>query len=292
MKIQTQIINSLKSFKTRKYNEADEHKLLKEIDSEINNASNNRNELLANELWHLKTLFLAQNDYLRFLDLLLEKSYYQAWCTLEQCEIKINSLNRHIDDFSKEKYYFHFLNFQVSRWQAIFPYKWFTSPEFRFKKVKCSICKKAISPRGSCSHIVGELYSGKICHHIIEDMELIGVAITQNPVMKSNVIDPKGENQNFSGLKTILDILPTPFHYWEINYTKESIPKSYMKIASSELCPCGSNLSYLLCCQGRAGILIPHLQILPIKEKIENKLDDTINIQLTILNYLRVLQYS
>ena len=63
--------------------------------------------------------------------------------------------------------------------------------------------------------------------------------------MKSNVIDPEGKNKNFSGLNMILNTLNTPFQYWDINYTKEFIPKKFITESSDSLCPCGSGLSYL-----------------------------------------------
>lgn len=285
-----EVINQLINFKTRKYDKKLEEFLIKEIDSQIE--KNRKKEKLANKLWEIKTIFLAQNSYLIFIDFLRKKEYYDAWCSLEHCELKINELNRHCSEKTKNKYFFHFIKFQIKRWQAIYPYKLFSSPQFIHKKVTCSICKEIISPRGSCTHIIGDLYSGEICYHKVEDFEIIGFAIVKNPVMKSNVVNPEGENNNFSGLDMVINTLDMPFQYWDINYTKKFIPHEHITSSASGLCPCDSGLSYLMCCQGRKGCLIPHLQIIPYNQDIKNKLDTHLSIELKISDYLYQKKYS
>ena len=284
------IINQLTKFQNRIYNKELERHLINYINNKIN--LNKDNERIANKMWEIKTIFLAQNFYLMFIELLYKKQYYHAWCTLEKCELKINELDRHASKKIKDNYYFHFLKFQIKRWQAIYPYKLFTSPEFIHKKVRCSICNEIISPRGNCKHIIGELYSGEICYHTVEEFDLIGIAIVKNPVMKSNVIDPEGKNKNFSGLNMVLNTLNTPFQYWDINYTKKFIPNEFITESPDSLCPCGSGLSYLMCCQGKNGCLIPHMQIIPYNQDIKNKLDIYLNIGLKISNYFYQKKHS
>ncbi|WP_324682358.1 hypothetical protein [Bibersteinia trehalosi] len=285
------IIEALRNFKTRKFDINLEKAIIKEVDIQIKNANSNEN--FANHLWKLKTLLLAQNYYLQFVELISMKKYYDSWLVLEKCENSINILNRHIDKELAKKYYFKFLRFQVSKWQKLYPYNLFASPEFIHKKVKCSICNKYLTPRNNCQHLVGNLYSGEICYHIIEDIELIGVAMVKNPVMKSNVIDPHGENKNFTGIDMILSILPTPFQYWDINYTKTFIPNAHIIHKTPNMfCPCQSGLSYLLCCKGKRGCLIPHYQIIPYTQNIENELEMNLDIKLKISNYLYELRNS
>lgn len=286
------LITHLKNFKIRKYNKTSEDKLINNVNMRIKQAVIKKNEFLANHLWMLKSLYLAQNYYLQFIESLYKKKFYEAWLILERCEITINNLNRHINEEVAEKYYFYFLKFQVPKWQELFPYNLFISPEFIHKKVKCSICKKYITPRSSCNHIVGGLYWGEICYHIIEQLELISTAIVKNPVMKGNVIDPYGKNKNFSGLEHIFSTLPTPFHYWDIDYQKEFIPSEYI-IQSNPymMCPCDSGISYLLCCQGKKGCLIPHYHIIPYNQAIEKKLNTYLNLKLNMANYFYEIKH-
>ena len=90
----------------------------------------------------------------------------------------------------------------------------------------------------------------------------------------------------------ILNTLNTPFQYWDINYTKEFIPKKFITESSDSLCPCGSGLSYLMCCQRKNGCLIPHMQIIPYNQDIKNKLDTHLSIGLKISDYLYQKKYS
>ncbi|WP_181153751.1 hypothetical protein, partial [Haemophilus haemolyticus] len=264
--------------------------LINDINNKIK--ANKNNEHLANEMWEIKTIFLAQNFYLIFIESLYKKQYYYAWCTLEKCELKINELDRHASEKIKNNYYFHFLKFQVKRWQAIYPYKLFTSPEFIYKKVRCSICNEIISPRGNCKHIIGELYSGEICYCTVEEIELIGIAIVKNPVMKSNVIDPEGKNKNFSGLNMILNTLNTCLLYTSPSPRDPKTSKKFITESPDSLCPCGSGLSYLMCCQRKNGCLIPHMQIILYNQDIKNKLDTHLSIELKISDYLYQKKYS
>ena len=83
-----EIIKQLTKFKNRKYNKKIEINLINDINNKIK--ANKNNEHLANEMWEIKTIFLAQNFYLIFIESLYKKQYYYAWCTLEKCELNIN----------------------------------------------------------------------------------------------------------------------------------------------------------------------------------------------------------
>ncbi|EEZ42456.1 nucleic acid-binding protein [Photobacterium damselae] len=271
-KTTTEIKASLVNFSKRRHTRQNEAIFLKKIENVRLRLVEGGLQEDAKELWILKTIYLAQNNYIDFISLLKKKKYYEAWCVLERCEINLKNLMKHIPNEYIEQLHVDFLVHQVPLWQEVYPYKIFASSEFLEKKIRCSECKQLITPRSSCSHLVGEVYNGKLCYRIIEDMEILGIAMVPNPVQKICVPFKKSENgedvahYNYQPLDMIVDGLPTLFYWWEINHTIDMQPRSnFDHMETNELCPCGSGRQFIICCSSKEFVLTPHKEIVPLK---------------------------
>src|SRR5262245_60631927 len=84
----------------------------------------------AKEIWCLETVLGTQIQYVDAFQLMKTRRYYDAWCTLEQVEIKLRSLARH---HPLVEYHLEFIVEHTKRFQAIFPYKKFVSAGYVVK---------------------------------------------------------------------------------------------------------------------------------------------------------------
>lgn len=141
----------------------------------------------AKEIWCLQEALRAQTLFLTAFDLMKDESFYNAWCALEQAELALSRLeHHHRQDWPT--FHLDFIHGYIPKWQALFPYKLFLSPEYLKHEEKCSICGTVVtSPRIQCGHEVGEIYDGDMCCRLVSDAEVLAVAFVENPVQKYSV---------------------------------------------------------------------------------------------------------
>lgn len=232
-------------------------------------AVSRRLEEEAKELWILRSALQGQSLYLEAFELLGLGKFYDAWCTLERCDITLGSLEKH----EKARWTLFRLDFiaeYVAKWQSIFPYKVFLSPAYIKHRKECSICGRQVLPRTSCVHRLGEIYNGRMCHHIVTDAELLEISLVENPVQKYSVAFPKhtgnrenGDSYNYATVEYARSAIQNPFDIWSVERTTKLWPHShFQRIGRNDPCPCGSSEKYKKCCLIKEGVLMPHFQFL------------------------------
>jgi hypothetical protein len=224
-------------------------------------------QTLAKEIWCLEETLDAQAKYLEAFQQLKKADYYGAWCTLEQAELAIGFLRPH---FQSEwaTYKLDRIEEYVRKWQGLFPYKIFFSPEIVEIEKTCSICNKPVSLRNHCGHEVGEIYNGEMCCRIISKVEFLGTATVSSPVQKYSVpfiVDPKTGQQrdhyNYTLVKYAAQRIEDPFLGWSCTWTKRRHPHSrYRHVGRNDKCPCESGKKYKHCCLKEEGVLRPHVE--------------------------------
>lgn len=195
--------------------------------------------------------------------------YYKAWCALEQCELVIEALEKHYVSPAVDPHGLLYIKEMVSRWQELFPYAVFFSPELLKRTVVCSTCGATVKPRSQCGHKKGEIYNGEICTHMVTKCDVISISIVDDPVQKYSVAflssKENGEpvdHYDYSNLKFIIDRLESPYHKWEHEVTQRIIKRgdaNHLDLGSK--CPCLSGKCFGECCASKDELLIPHLQI-------------------------------
>ncbi|MEG4420199.1 SEC-C domain-containing protein [Microcoleus sp. LAD1_D5] len=230
-------------------------------------AENNQKSL--KEIWCLEKIIAIKKKYVLAFSKLKSREYYEAWCLLEEIEIYLSQLFRHLKEEDELFFLIVFIEQHSLQYQSLFPYSLFASPEFTVKDKICSICHKKNSIRHSCGHKNGEIYDGKMCYQIWEGIEFVLLAIVEFPVQKFSVFflsDPNtGEtvdHYDYGLLEYLMDCLQSPFHFWGIHNTTISHPHSnYLHIEPDDYCPCGSGKKYNHCCLLEAGVLQPHCEL-------------------------------
>jgi hypothetical protein len=145
------------------------------------------NEQQAKTLWCLEETLEAQDLYLQAFAELTSHDFYRAWCNLEKAEIALHALAPHELE-PPNRFRTDFIRNYVPKWQSLFPYKLFFSPEWLHLEKKCSICGAVVKPRTPCGHRPGEIYGGQLCLRVITDGQVLGVAYVENPVQKYSVL--------------------------------------------------------------------------------------------------------
>ena len=100
-----------------------------------------RDEQESKRLWCLQETLRAQNLYLQAFKRLKDGEFYLAWCDFEQIEIALASLERHLTT-SWADYRLDSIKAYTEKWQSLYPYKMFISPEM-VQRAECSICHRA-----------------------------------------------------------------------------------------------------------------------------------------------------
>lgn len=221
----------------------------------------------ASEAWRAETIFAVQRAFISMFKLLKRGEYYAAWCDLERCEIQLASLLKHFKPFKADEHRLLLLGRMIERWQQIFPYKVFFSPELLKKRIVCGICSARVTPRSHCGHDKGQLYKGEQCHHIVEEVQLLSISIVTDPVQKYSVAflsgpDGQIDRYNYGNLKFVVDRVRSPFHEWWLERTTMIIaPQAVAHLTAEDPCPCLSGKTFGDCCRGTGPITVPHLQI-------------------------------
>jgi len=225
------------------------------------------NESGAKRMWCFERVHAAQTHYLRAFARMKNAQFYDAWCDLERAELALQNLEPHAEGMWSE-FRLGFIEEYVRKWQGLFPYKTFLSPEMIELEVVCSICKTRLMPRTPCGHVVGEIYGGEMCCRIVTKMQPLGVALVKNPVQKYSVVffnDPaigkKSDHYNYGLIEFAIKALRNALDEWEAEWTTRRQPHSYFRhVGRNDPCPCESEEKYKKCCLQRNGVLRPHVE--------------------------------
>ena len=221
----------------------------------------------AKRAWCLEQVHHAQSCYLRaFADIKCGR-YYDAWCALERAEIALHFLEPHSEGLWAQ-FKLDLVEEYVRKWQTLFPYKVFLSPEMIELEVECSICKARVMPRSPCGHLVGEIYQGEMCCRVVTKMHPLGVALVKNPVQKYSVVfisDPvngkERDHYNYGLVRYLIRALRAPFDGWEGRWSERRQPHScFRHVGRNDPCPCESEKKYKKCCLQQNGVLRPHVE--------------------------------
>jgi len=224
-------------------------------------------QALAKSIWCVEQALTIQQHYLEVFRLLQARAFYQAWCELERVEIALAALERH-KTASWEDFRLDFIQEYTAKWQGLFPYKYFFSPEFIQVEKLCSICKKPVLPRSFCGHRVGEIYDGEECLRIVTKLGGIGgIAIVDKPVQKYSVLFLRDENNgtidqyNYCLVEYAINALRAPFDGWEVERTTRRQPHAHFTdVGKNDACPCESGKTYEECCLQESGVVRPHFE--------------------------------
>jgi hypothetical protein len=225
------------------------------------------NQPRAKDIWCLGQALVVQEHYLRAFNHLKEGAFYQAWCALEETELALANLERH-DTTSWADFRLDFIQVHTAKWQSLFPYKMFLSPEFLQTEKLCSICQRPVLPRSFCGHRVGDIYDGEMCYRTVTKLEVLGISMVDKPVQKYSVLflgdDKTGKQQdhyNYALVEYPIKALRKPFDPWDVERTSRRQPHSrYRDVGRNDPCPCDSGKKYKKCCLSETGVLRPHFQ--------------------------------
>lgn len=220
-------------------------------------------------IWCAETICTIQRGFLAAFNSLKVGSFYDAWCRFERCEVDILSLNRHHPQDEEDPHRIMYIDQMIRRWQDLYPYKVFFSPELLKKRVECSICGARVSPRSNCGHEKFKIYRGEMCFHKVVEVDLLGISIVQDPVQRYSVAflsmgeDGKPiDHYNYGNIKFVVDRLDSAFHGWNSYQTTRVIAASEIAhLDSMHPCPCLSGKNFGECCTGKSEVTVPHLQI-------------------------------
>lgn len=220
-------------------------------------------------IWQARTILSVQRGFIAAFNYLKRYKFYEAWCQLEKCEIEIAGLRRYYTPNEIDAHRIGYIERMIFRWQSLYPYKVFSSPEILKKKVVCSICGATISLRQHCVHEKFGIYDGEPCYHIIEEAEILSISMVENPVQKYSVVFLAGDepgkpkdHYNYGNVRFVVDRVASPFHGWEAETTTKTLESSDIAhLVNDDPCPCVSGKVFGECCVGNAQIVVPHLQI-------------------------------
>ena len=215
------------------------------------------NQDKAKEIWCLETILFAQMQYTEAFEQMKAGSYYDAWCTLEEVEIKLGALARH---HPLADYHLEWLVEYTRRFQGIYPYKKFISTGYFVKERRCGLCDAILTPRTACHHRKGEIYDGEMCFQRITSADVDHIALVDDPVHKSCIVHL---DYNFALVEYVVEHLESPFDGWTYEWTKiRHSHGRYAEVASTDPCPCESGTAYKDCCLSEpAGVLRPHFLV-------------------------------
>ncbi|HEX5754016.1 MAG TPA: SEC-C metal-binding domain-containing protein [Archangium sp.] len=247
----------------------DAHPILEALQAEKSKAVATSDQERAKRTWCCEQAILIHEEYINAFRLMKRGEFYNAWCNLEKAERGLGWLERHFP-FTPDDYHLAFTYQQIGRFQKLFPYAYFASPEMVAREKTCNICGARVSIRSPCGHRVGEVYNGELCVRKVSKSEFIGIALVRNPVQKYSVpflLDPETsksrDHYDYSLINFIVDRLASPYHGWSFEWTKKRHPHARFKSTGrNDPCPCESGVKYKKCCWSNPeGVLRPHCEI-------------------------------
>lgn len=227
-------------------------------------------QALAKAVWCLETVAVVQQAYLRAFVKMKKGEFYAAWTILEKVEKTLYVLDRHLRASCGE-YGLEFIRASTTRFQALYPYKLFISPEIWKQEVRCGLCDALITLRSNCGHELNEIYDGERCYRRITKSTFLSISIVCNPVQKYSVLfapDPA-----VSGGAPAKDVYPLARYVsqgllcawdaWDMEHTTSIHPHAHFAdVSPDEECPCiAPQGTYAQCCLPLAGVLRPHTAV-------------------------------
>lgn len=221
----------------------------------------------AKRLWCMEQSLAVQEHYLQAFRHLHAGEFYEAWCEFERTEIEVAALERH-EQASWQDFRLDFIQTYTSKWQALFPYKMFYSPELLHIEKQCSVCKRPVLPRSFCGHRVGEIYDGELCYRTITKLEMLGISLVDAPEQKYSVLfltdektGKRRDHYRYDLVQYAIKALREPFDGWDVERSSRRQPHSrFSDVGRNDPCPCDSGMKYKQCCLPEAGVLQPHFE--------------------------------
>jgi hypothetical protein len=230
-------------------------------------------EQAANDCWrHIEAINLNR-IYIGAFEKIKEKRYRDAWCDLEQCEIKAKFISNNSSSDFLASSRVSFIKDKVELWQSLFPYNLFLSPGFIVGYHSCSVCDHIIRPRSRCKHVKGKIYNGNLCLHVVHDMEMTEISLVTNPVQKSSVANAEG-SLDYSLVEYLSELLDNAYDQWSLERRKKKFPiDKFSSVTDDSDCPCRSGTIFVNCCANKKGIEIPHIDVIVENHLLDKKCD-------------------
>ena len=218
-------------------------------------------QITAKAAWCLETVSKIQDHFISAFQCMRSGKFVEAWSDFARCEAELGFLASHFHD-NDGRFGVDYIGVYTKRFQALFNTGWGISPEILIKRQQCSICHTRITPRTRCEHQSGEIYDGEMCTIEASDLEIVAVALVPNPVQRSTVIFPNGDDDDrFWLLRFLMRALASPWHGWACHKEerREHHP-AFQNVGRNEKCPCQSGIKYKYCCL-RKEVVFPHFEI-------------------------------
>lgn len=216
---------------------------------------------IADRAWFVEAVARARD---RMVDLFADMRagrFREAWPKLEEVELAAIDLRRNpfldLDLFAVPR-----LAEMVERWQALYPYRVFASPEMVIRREECSVCGRARGPFDACTHKVGRVYDGVMCSRIVRDFEFLSISVVTDPVQKFSVLLLDPDVSDYSAVAYVAERVSGPFAWWtsstETVFHEHSM---FERWPADRACPCASGRLYQGCCLELPGVRLPHTTI-------------------------------
>lgn len=232
--------------------------IAKRADTERVRAIAEEDESTANQIWFLQTVAETRGTMADAFEDISRGRYREAWPKLEQVEIAIASLmaNPFLD---LNRYGVSSLNCMVRRWQDLYPYTVFASPEMVIKREDCTVCGQPFTPFSPCGHTPGKVYAGVMCSRLVRDFEFVSIALVRDPVQKYSVVVADPDPNNYELLRYVCERVSGPFVEWDRTVsTAYHDHKLFSDWSDDDPCPCRSGHIYRSCCGPLPGVRMPH----------------------------------
>ena len=169
------------SFGTNKHKPKDYIKYLKRCVSLKETYISNNDEENAKRCLLLESILQIQHNYLKTYKLILKNKHDSAWSCIIDIENEIELIKPYIEvDFAKYK--LDIVKDKNTKIQTLFPYTLFFSAGYTVGNYRCSICGEVITLRHRCNHKKGQIYNGRWCFWIKENITNFDhVAVVTNP---------------------------------------------------------------------------------------------------------------
>ena len=213
----------------------------------------------AKAAWALEAIGRAQDAFVQAFSSARSEAFKAAWDSLEQAEIALGSVERHFPD-EGDDFGLRHMRVYIPRFQSLFPYREGISPALLYKRVACSVCGQRITLRSNCGHVRGEIYDGEMCIRVVEDVELLHLALVESPAQRYSVMDLDPALPDFEPVRYLFHALSSPWHAWAVRREERRVHHPLFKdLGRNDPCPCASGKKYKRCCLSSATVF-PHLQ--------------------------------